>query len=466
MTRALLRAVLLAATAAVTALVALFGVLQWRDLNTTAVAGVREQAQLVADAVVDPAAGVVDGDGIRVAIGRTTAGAAGDAAVYLPAGRIVGAGHAAPSDVGSVQRSARTGWFSAPGGQVLLTPVPVPDGTVAVVEVFLPHWDVVAPWLRGTGTAAGGAVVAVALAGLVGWRRNRPLVGSIRAIVAAAGTIGQGRTGVEVPIGEVAEIGQLVGTLNQISARVEQLVASEREFVADLSHRMRTPLTALRLDSESIGAGPVAERVRHAVGVLETDVDDLIRTAERAARVSSDSCDLAKVVRDRMAFWSTLAEHQGRGCRFECDTDEAIVGLPEKDIGAVVDSLLGNIFGHTTAGTPFAATVVVYAGWVTLVVEDGGPGIVNTEAALRRGISGRGSTGLGLDIARHAVELTGGTIHVDSGGLGGARVRLRFAEAGSRHDHPAPRAWRLWSHSADLPDQAAGEPAGVPDDCP
>jgi signal transduction histidine kinase len=298
------------------------------------------------------------------------------------------------------------------------------------------------------GVAAGGAVVAIGVAALVGWWRTRPLVTSVRTIVAAAGTIGQGRTGVEVPHSDAVEINQLIGTLNQISARVEQLVASEREFVADLSHRLRTPLTALRLDSESIGAGPVAERVRHAVTALETDVDDLIRTAERVARVSSDSCDLAKVVRDRMAFWSTLAEHQGRGCHFESDVDEALVGMPEKDVGAVVDSLLGNVFGHTPAGTPFAATVVKYAGWVTLVVEDGGPGIVDSEAALRRGASGRGSTGLGLDIARHAVELTGGTIHVDRGRLGGARIRLRFAEVGSHHDQPAPRAWRLWSRSA------------------
>jgi signal transduction histidine kinase len=446
--RTLLRVVLLAATAAVVALLALAGVLEWRDLSTAATTSAGEQTRLVANAVVDPAAGVVDGDVLRAAVGQTPAGAAGDMAVYLPQGRIVGAGHAALSDVDAVARAESAGRFSAAGGEVLLTPVRLAGGTVAVVEIFLPRWHVAAPWLGRMGVLVGGALVAVGLATLVGWWRTRPLVRSVRAVVAAAGTIGQGRTGVEVPGSEVAEVNQLIGTLNEIAARVEQLVASEREFVADLSHRLRTPLTALRLDSESIGVGPVAERVRHAVAALETDVDDLIRTAERVARVSSDSCDLAKVVRDRMAFWSTLAEHQGRGCRVECDVDEALVGLPEKDVGAVVDSLLGNVFGHTPAGTPFGATVVKYAGWVTLVVEDGGPGIADSEAALRRGASGRGSTGLGLDIARHAVETTGGTIHVDRGRLGGARIRLRFGEVGSRHDDPAPRAWRLWSRSA------------------
>jgi signal transduction histidine kinase len=296
-----------------------------------------------------------------------------------------------------------------------------------------------------------GAAIALAGAGLVGWRRTRRLVASVRTVVVAAATIGRGRAGVVVPPSGAAEIDRLVGTLNQIAARVEQLIASEHDLVADLSHRLRTPLTALRLDSESIGDGPVAGRVRHAVAALEADVDDLIRTASAVSRRPTDTCDLAKVVRDRMTFWSTLAHHQGRSCEFVGAADEALVGLPDKAVGAVVDSLVGNVFQHTASGTPFAAGVVRYAGWVTLVIEDGGTGIADTEVAVRRGVSGLGSTGLGLDIARHAVETTGGTIHVDRGRLGGARIRLRFAEAGSRHDHPAPRAWRLWSHSADLP---------------
>jgi signal transduction histidine kinase len=56
-----------------------------------------------------------------------------------------------------------------------------------------------------------------------------------------------------------------------------------------------------------------------------------------------------------------------------------------------------------------------------------------------------GGTGLGLDIARDAVEATGGTIHIERAALGGARIRLRFAEAGEAHDDPQePRAWRMW----------------------
>ncbi|HEX5117360.1 MAG TPA: HAMP domain-containing sensor histidine kinase [Pseudonocardiaceae bacterium] len=447
MSRAVLRAILLATGAAVIVLLVLFGVSQWRELTTTASADAAQEARAVAGSVVDRESGVVDVDDIRTAIGATRDGAAGNVAVHLSDGRTVGSAHAAAGSVVSVARSRQAGTFAAPGGQVLL----VPAGPTAVVEVYLGRWAVVGPWLRWMGIAVAGGVVAIGIAGFVGWHRTRPLVRSVRAVVAAASTIGAGRTGVRVPPSKAAEITQLIGTLNQISRHVEELIASERDFVADLSHRLRTPLTALRLDSESIGDGPVARRVRHAVAALEADVDDLIRTAAKATRVTAASCDVVKVVQDRMAFWSTLAEHQGRGCEYWCDAEQAPVGLSDTELGAVVDALLGNVFQHTPAGTPIAATVVRYAGWVTLVVEDGGPGIADTEAALRRGASSRGSTGLGLDIARHAVEATGGTIHVDRGRLGGARIRLRFAEAGSQHDNPAPRAWRLWSHSADLP---------------
>jgi signal transduction histidine kinase len=294
--------------------------------------------------------------------------------------------------------------------------------------------------------------VAMSVAALVGRAMYRPLVRSLRAVTSAACATGEGLRGVQIPPSGAEEVTDLVRTLNQLSRRVEKLIASERELVADLSHRLRTPLTALRLDSETLGDGAIGERMRHAVRALASDLDEVIRTAESDTEPAADRCDVAAVVRNRMAFWSTLAEHDGRACRFVCDTDEAPVDLSEKDIGAVVDALVGNVFQHTPRATPFAASVIRYANWVTLVVEDGGSGITDIDAALRRGASSQGSTGLGLDIARQAVETTGGTVHIDRGRLGGARIRLRFAESGTDHTTPEPRAWRLWSRE---PEQSA-----------
>ena len=100
-----------------------------------------------------------------------------------------------------------------------------------------------------------------------------------------------------IPPSDATEVNQLIRALNLISVRVEQLVASEHEFVADLSHRLRTPLTALRLDSESIGDGPVAQRVRHAVTALETDVDDLIKGLHAIGATSHDIVSILQAIK-------------------------------------------------------------------------------------------------------------------------------------------------------------------------
>jgi signal transduction histidine kinase len=87
-----------------------------------------------------------------------------------------------------------------------------------------------------------------------------------------------------------------------------------------------------------------------------------------------------------------------------------------------MDALLGNVFSHTPEGTAFAVTVSARAErGVRLVVEDSGPGFPAIDA-VRRGTSGAGSTGLGLDIARRTARSSGGDLTVARSPDGGARV--------------------------------------------
>jgi signal transduction histidine kinase len=153
-----------------------------------------------------------------------------------------------------------------------------------------------------------------------------------------------------------------------------------------------------------------------------------------------------EVVRRRTEVWSALAQLTGRRCEVRTVPSPAVVALAEDELAAVVDALVGNVFGHTPDGTAFAVSVVRHAGWITLVVDDAGPGVADPVTALRRGVTSRvDGTGLGLDIARNAAEATGGTIHVERAALGGARIRLRFGDADAEHaDAHEARAWRLW----------------------
>jgi signal transduction histidine kinase len=117
-----------------------------------------------------------------------------------------------------------------------------------------------------------------------------------------------------------------------------------------------------------------------------------------------------------------LADNQKRRCVVDCQPATAPIPLDEEVAADIVNNLVGNVFRHTRPGTPLTVTVSRHASWVSLVVDDGGPGIADPEAALQRGMSGSDSTGLGLDIARTRVEATGGTIHIERGNLGGARA--------------------------------------------
>ncbi|MCP9971218.1 ATP-binding protein [Actinomadura madurae] len=98
------------------------------------------------------------------------------------------------------------------------------------------------------------------------------------------------------------------------------------------------------------------------------------------------------------------------------------------------------MFRHTAEGTGFVVTLHQGQGVTGILVADGGPGISDPDAALKRGSSGGGSTGLGLDIARRAAESTGGYLRIHRSVLGGAQVQMWFR---TKWLPPARRSRRL-----------------------
>lgn len=409
--------------------------------NRRAVAHRQQQATMVAAAVL----GSTDRDTVRRIIARAPASRMGALAVHLPGGLPVGNSGAARQDVRTVMRSGNDGVSKRDGDRFSLTAVALDDGRTAVVEMRMPagtsptQLAVRLTVLLIIGMAGVGlATAAVRL-------RTRPDVTAARRLVADAGSLEPGAPPVMLDPrapGELVEIGK---SLTNIASRWSRLRTDERKLVADVSHRLRTPLTALRLDAESIGDTPVGDRIRCAVAALESELADVITDCGDGRHSAHGRCDLSAVVSERVAFWAALAEDQGRRGEFHGTDTSALVALPEETARDVLDALLVNVFQHTPPPTPFTVALVEHAGWITLVVDDGGEGIADPEAALRRGASGGDSTGLGLDIARKSAERSGGSIHIERSALGGARVRLRFpGPGGSTARREAPKAWRLW----------------------
>ncbi len=330
-------------------------------------------------------------------------------------------------------------------GRVLLDPVRVGDRT-AVVEVFIPP--------RQTSGAVWYTLLGIALALVVGAvivvdRLARGAVRSARQLVDAAMAVGGGDLGVRiVPSGprELAEAGY---AFNRMADRLVTSRTNERELVADLSHRLRTPLTVLRLDADaldsddtSIGIFSPAEldrrrtirRIRQAIVTLEGEVDQLINTTRKAvaAQVAAPEdglCDASEVVRDRMVFWSALAGDQNRQYRVVGANTRMPVPVARAELAAALDAVLGNVFRYTPQGTAFEVGISRRDGWVALRVDDAGQGIADPDRALRRGTSDRGSTGLGLDIARRAAQSTGGSVSIDQAAMGGASVVMLLKDA-------------------------------------
>jgi signal transduction histidine kinase len=373
-----------------------------------------------------------------------SAGADSGMAVHLPAadGRPaldLGKQRAAGRDIQAVRRLGRASTTSVPGGSTLLQPVALGSGAIAVVEVYVPESEVT----NGVGTAWA-VLAAVGLALIVGSvavadRLGVRMVRTAQRLVEGAHELGEGRLGARVPEDGPTELRLAAVAFNSMADQVVQLLANERELAADLSHRLRTPLTVLRLNTASLGAGPAAEQTRAAVAQLEREVDTIIRTAREAkpqtvAAGPGTGCDVAEVVRERMEFWSALAEDEGRKWRVAGVERPVRIPVARADLAAALDALLGNVFRHTAEGTAFAVDVHNGEDAVIVLVSDAGPGISDPDAAMARGrgSGNAGSTGLGLDIVRRFAESTGGDVRIGSSVLGGTEVRLWFQLDGRR----------------------------------
>ncbi|MET9959015.1 HAMP domain-containing sensor histidine kinase [Streptomyces sp. NPDC006326] len=376
---------------------------------------------------------------LRKAVESTQMGAAQRMAVHVPPmdGKVaveIGAGWAGPHAVEETRRIGRAMTVSvAGGGSALLQPTALGSGDIAVVEIFVPESEVsngvATAWVILAAVGLALIVGSVAVADRLGARLVRPA----ERLADAAHQLGEGRLGARVPEAGPKELRSAAVAFNSMADQVVELLANERELAADLSHRLRTPLTVLRLNAASLGEGPAAEQTRAAVEQLEREVDTIIRTAREqrpaAQGATGAGCDASEVIRDRMAFWSALAEDEGREVRLAGVDRTVRIPVARPELAAALDALLGNVFRHTPEGTRFAVDVHDAGDAVIVLVSDGGPGIADPDAALRRGNDGArdGSTGLGLDIVRRVAESTGGDVRIGRSVLGGTEVRLWIA---------------------------------------
>ncbi len=375
-------------------------------------------------------------------------GPAAHTTVLLPDGSTLGetgASDAAESSTDlltdpDVARALHTGAaFTSPfdGGRQVLVPVDGQDGR-SLVRTFVSQevlrQGVVPAWVT-IGTIG---LVLFGLSLLGGRALSGRLAEPVSDVAAVARRLRAGDLEARaVPSGpdEVVELGT---AMNQLADRIEELLLAEREAVADLSHRLRTPLTALRLDSDLVAEPAAAARLRQHVDQLQRAVDQVVADARRPVREQwHGRCDAASVIADRVGYWRPLAEDEGRLL------DSSVVGpaqvrLAAPDLAEMVDTLVDNVFSHTPEGTPFGVHVELVPQGCVVRVSDTGPGLSTLQAlaaapegssigrpgaapvdlAVERGVSSVGSSGLGLDIVRRIARSGGGSVQLVEGSPG------------------------------------------------
>lgn len=286
-----------------------------------------------------------------------------------------------------------------------------------------------------------GLPLAVLAAGVGGYILARRALAPIERMTEHAQTITAERLSDRLPVVHPEdEMGRLAAVFNETLARLERSFEQMRRFTADVSHQLRTPLTAIRSVGEvGLRAGHRDESAYRAIiasMLEETDrlavlVNRLLTLsrAEMRQSMSRDRVDLLDLAEDVVGHLAVLAEEKGQTLSIDGTGKPAAIGDRVVLRQALVN-LVDNAIKFTPAGGEVHIQVAELNGRVVVDVTDSGPGIPDEvkprifDRFYRGDKVAESGTGLGLSIAKGAVEANGGDLTLDQSGPGGTRFRI------------------------------------------
>lgn len=339
--------------------------------------------------------------------------------LILPDGTVLGAPPAENESIAAAQAGIARARVDE--GQAVYAPILSDEGTL-VVRVLIPNDQlnegVLASWfvlgLLGIGLVGLGVLAADRMA--------RSIVRPVRSLASAATDLGKGDLSTRVTPDGPPEIVAVGTRFNELAGRIGTMLELERRNAADLSHRLRTPLTAMRLDIDQVDSEEDRDRLLGSLDELERTVTHIINEAKRTMRQPERS-DIVAAVAERLEFWAPLADEEGRAVTAEVLPTPIYVPVGRGDLVAAIDALIENVHAHTPTATPYMVSMIATGAMVTMTISDKGPGFSSKDVE-KRGVSTSGSTGLGLDIVRRTAETAGGRISVSFTPGGGASVHV------------------------------------------
>lgn len=344
--------------------------------------------------------------------------------------------------------SIGTRYSNTLGTSLLYVAVPVSSGTrtLGALRLSFSTAQVDAKVRRYWELLAGAGLVTLAIAGGIGLLLAKWVTGPVADLRDAAVRIGNGNLAARAKVNSgPPEIRDLAASFNATAIRLQQLVTAQEQFVADASHQLRTPLTALRLRLEMIaedGDASIAEDIEAAtteVQRLARLVDGLLSLAraERTASSRPDPIDLDSQFEERRAVWQPVADD--RGVTIEVERSGLRARITADSLSQVLDNYLANALEVVPRGSVITITAE-HEQWrtdapVSVHVIDEGPGMSfdERERAFDRfwratGEKGElGGSGLGLAIVQKLAQAEGGSAELRAAPGGGldAVVLLR-----------------------------------------
>lgn len=316
------------------------------------------------------------------------------------------------------------------GAELAYVAVPVvsDDGIMGALRISYPT-DELDRQVRNNWLRLGGlSLLVLATAAAVGWLVARWATAPVIELEDGARRLATGDLAARTEVNRgPPELRRLGATFNEMASRLEVLVVSQRAFVADASHQLRTPLTALRLRLEALDEltrddRPVArelEAVADEVQRLGHLVEGLLAIARSESRTATIDVDAAALARDAVDRWSALAAE--RDVRLQLDAPERAMSRFVTDgLQQVLDNLLDNALDAAPSGSAIEITVVATDDHVEIRVRDHGPGIPDellgraTDRFWRGPAPSPGGTGLGLAICAELARSSGGTLRLES----------------------------------------------------
>lgn len=229
------------------------------------------------------------------------------------------------------------------------------------------------------------------------------------------------------------EVREVAAAFNDRVGRLDQLVGTQEQFVADASHQLRSPLTALRLRIENLQHGADPDTAEDLEGAI-AEVDRLSRLvngllalarAERRAHERTPQ-DVGGLVRERAEAWRAAAGERGVALEWEA-ADGQVAALAPGALEQVLDNLVANALAVAPEGSAVTLAARRDGGAIEVTVTDAGPGMTaeQREHAFDRFWRGRqdpAGSGLGLAIVRSLVEADDGAVRLEGAPGGGLRV--------------------------------------------